>query len=113
MPPKLMAGGFGLDWRVAETMSRGPFVEYPAWLEVTGSFCEAIQSVFNPLAVPWVASVLRPGLLSVAGLLLAAPCSISVHGDRFVVVETDKVGSLDKLRQLLHAGEPSYCLYRA
>jgi hypothetical protein len=38
--------------------------------------------------------------------------SISVHGDRFVVVETDKVGSLDELRQLLQAGEPSCCLYR-
>ena len=32
--------------------------------------------------------------------------SIAVHGDRFVVVETDKVGSFDELRQLLRAGEP-------
>jgi len=29
-----------------------------------------------------------------------------MHGDRFVVVETDKVGSFDELRQLLRAREP-------
>ena len=47
----LMAGRFGPDWRVAETRSRGLFVEYPAALEVMGSFCAAIQSMFNALAV--------------------------------------------------------------
>jgi hypothetical protein len=29
-----------------------------------------------------------------------------VHGDRFVVAETGKVGSFDELRQLLQAGKP-------
>ena len=111
-PPGLMAGRFGLDWRVAETMSRGLFVEYPAGLEVTGSFCEAIQSVFNALAVAmggFSPSTWTPvhGWAASGGT-----CSISVHGDRFVVVETDKVGSLDELRQLLQVGEPSCCLYR-
>jgi hypothetical protein len=38
------------------------------------------------------------GLVSRDGVLIA------VHGDRFVVVETDKVGSFDELRQLLRAG---------
>ena len=32
--------------------------------------------------------------------------STAVHGDRFAVAETDKVGSFDELRQLLHAGRP-------
>jgi hypothetical protein len=41
-----------------------------------------------------------------AGLLLAAATRFAVHGDRFVVVETDKVGSFDELRELLRAGEP-------
>jgi roadblock/LC7 domain-containing protein len=32
--------------------------------------------------------------------------SIAVDGDRFVVVETDKVGSFDELRKLLQAAKP-------
>ena len=47
----LVAGRFGPDWRVAETKSRGLFIEYPAALGVMDSFCEAVQSVFNALAV--------------------------------------------------------------
>ena len=37
--------------------------------------------------------------------------STAVHGYRFAVAETDKVGSFDELRQLLHAGRPSDCSY--
>jgi roadblock/LC7 domain-containing protein len=47
----LMAGRFGPDWGVAESRSRGLFVEFPPALEVMGSFCSAIQSMFNALAV--------------------------------------------------------------
>jgi len=50
-PGVLMAGRFGPDWRVAETRSTGLFVEFPEALGVMGSFCEAIQSMFNALAV--------------------------------------------------------------
>ncbi len=32
--------------------------------------------------------------------------SIAVHGDRFVFVETAKVGSFDELRRLLHEITP-------
>ena len=102
----LMAGRFGPDWRVAETKSRGLFIEYPPALEVMGSFCEAIQSVFNALAVA-MGGFSPSAWTPVHGWAASGGSySIAVHGDRFVVVETDKVGGFDKLRQLLRAGEP-------
>ena len=102
----LMAGRFGPDWRVAETKTRGLFFEYPPAIEVMGSFCEAIQSVFNALAVAmggFSPSAWTPihGWAASGGSY-----SIAVHGERFVVVETDKVGSFDELRQLLQTVEP-------
>jgi roadblock/LC7 domain-containing protein len=105
-PGVLMAGRFGPDWRVAETRSRGLFVEFPAALEVMGSFCEAIQSMLNALAVAmggFSPSTWIPihGWAASGGIY-----SIAVHGDRFVVVETEKVGSFDELRQLLRDGKP-------
>ena len=102
----LMAGRFGPDWRVAETRSKGLFVEYPPAVEVMGSFCAAIQSMFNALAVAmggFSPSTWTPvhGWAASGGIY-----SIAVHGDRFVVAETDKVGSFDELRQLLQAAKP-------
>jgi roadblock/LC7 domain-containing protein len=102
----LMAGRFGPDWRVAETKTRGLFVEYPPAVEVMGSFSAAIQSMFNALAVAmggFSPSAWTPvhGWAASGGIY-----SIAVHGDRFVVVETDKVGSFDELRRLLQAGKP-------
>ena len=47
----LMAGRFGPDWRVAETKSKGLFVEFPPALEVMGTFCVAIKSMFDALTV--------------------------------------------------------------
>ena len=102
----LMAGRFGTDWRVVETRSKGLFVEFPAALEVMGSFCAAIQSMFNALAVAmggFSPSTWTPvhGWAASGSLY-----SIAVHGDRFVVAETDKVGNFDELRQLLQAAKP-------
>ena len=55
-----------------------------------------------PWRSPWVAQSLGldagPWLAASGGIY-----SIAVHGDRFVVVETDNVGSFDELRQLLQA----------
>ena len=101
----LMAGRFGPDWRVAETKTKGLFVEFPAAVEVMGSFCEAIQTMLSALAVAmggFSPSTWTPvhGWAASGGIY-----SIAVHGDRFVVVETDEVGSFDKLRELL-AGKP-------
>ena len=31
---------------------------------------------------------------------------IAVHGDRFLVAESAKLGSLDELNRLLHTGQP-------
>ena len=102
----LMAGRFGPDLRVAETSTKGLFVEFPPAMEVMGSFCAAIQSMFSALAVAmggFSPSTWTPfhGWAASGGIY-----SIAVHGDRFVVVETDKVGSFDELRQLLQPGKP-------
>jgi roadblock/LC7 domain-containing protein len=73
-----------------------------------GSFCEAIQSMFNALAVamggfsPSTSTWTPVHGWAVSGGIY----SIAVHGDRFVVVETEKVGSFDELRQLLRDGKP-------
>ena len=103
----LMAGRFGPDWRVAETRSKGLFVEFPPAMEVMGSFCAAIQAMFNALAVAmggFSPSTWTPvhGWAASGGIY-----SIAVHGDRFVVVETDKVGNFDELRHLLRPGSTS------
>jgi roadblock/LC7 domain-containing protein len=102
----LMAGRFGPDWRVAETSTKGLFVEFPPAMEVMGSFCAAIQSMFSALAVAmggFSPSTWTPfhGWAASGGIY-----SIAVHGDRFVVAETDKVRSFDELRQLLQAVKP-------
>jgi len=102
----LMAGRFGPDWRVAETRRQGLFIEYPAALEVVGSFCAAIQSMFNALAVA-MGGFSPSAWTPVQGWAASGGSySIAVHGDRFVVAETDKVGSFDELRQLLQPGRP-------
>ena len=102
----LMAGRFGPDWRVAETKSKGLFVELPQAIEVMGSFCAAIQSMFDALAVAM--SGFSPSTWTpVHGWAASGGSySVAVHGDRFVVVETDKVGSFDELRRLLQAAKP-------
>jgi len=71
-----------------------------------GSFCAAIQSMFNALAVAmggFGPEIWTPvhGWAASGGIY-----SIVVHGDRFVVAETDKGGSFDELRRLLQAGKP-------
>ena len=102
----LMAGRFGPDWRVAETKSKGLFVELRRRLEVMGSFCEAIQSVLNALAVAmggFSPSTWTPvhGWAASGGIY-----SIAVHGDRFVVVETDKVGASTTCARCCRPGSP-------
>ena len=94
----LLAGRFGPDWRVAETKTRGLFFEIPAAL--------AVQSVLNALAVA-MGGFSPSAWAPVHGWAASGGSySIAVHGDRFVVVETDRVGSFDELRQLLGAVEP-------
>jgi roadblock/LC7 domain-containing protein len=102
----LMAGRFGPDWRVAETKSAALFIEVPAALAVVGTFCEAILSMLNALAVA-MGGFSPSAWTPIHGWAFSGGSySIAVHGDRFVVVETDKVGSFDQLRQLLQAGKP-------
>ena len=52
------------------------------------------------------ASTQRAGYPSRAGAFSGGNYSVAVHGDRFVFVETAKVGSFDELRRLLHEITP-------
>ena len=102
----LMAGRFGRGLARRGNQVAVSSIEYPPAMEVMGSFCAAIQAMFNALAVAmggFSPSTWTPvhGWAASGGSY-----SIAVHGDRFVVVETDKVGSFDELRQLLQAGKP-------
>ena len=71
-----------------------------------GSLCEAIQSVLNALAMARAGSSPSTWTPVHGWAASGGIYSIAVHGDRFVVVETDKVGSFDDLRQLLQARSP-------
>jgi roadblock/LC7 domain-containing protein len=89
----LMAGRFGPDWRVAEVKSEGLFIEYPAALGVMGRFCEAIQPVFNALAVA-MAGFSPSAWAPVHGRAASGGSySIAVHGDRIVGGSSAPLGS--------------------
>jgi roadblock/LC7 domain-containing protein len=107
----LMAGRFGPDGRIAEHKSTGLFIEYPPALEMAQWFCAAVASMFNSMAfaVNSISSSTsyQTSWLPVRGwAFTGGDYTIAVHGDRFLLAETDKVKSLDETRRLLRDGEP-------
>jgi len=61
--------------------------------------------MFNALAIA-MGGFSPSAWTPVHGWAAAAGYSIAVRADRFLVVENDKVGSFDELRQVLQAGKP-------
>ena len=110
-PGVLMAGRFGPDGHVAEHKTGGLYVEIPALTELAQWFCAAITMMFRSMAH-------AVDLMSQSGFNQASwlPVQswtysggnyvIAVYGDRFVIAERAKLGSLDELNRLLHAGQP-------
>jgi roadblock/LC7 domain-containing protein len=102
----LMAGRFGPDWRVAEHKSKGLFIEYPPAIEMMSWACASIQMLLSSMAFAmggFSPSNWRP----VNGWAVSSgDYSFALHGDRFVVAETAKIGSFDELRKLLHEEQP-------
>jgi roadblock/LC7 domain-containing protein len=83
----LKAARFEPDGRVAEHKSPGLHVANPALTRMAQWFCAAITRVFSSMAY-------------------AGDDYISaVHGDRFLIAERAKLGSLDDLNHLLQAGQ--------
>jgi roadblock/LC7 domain-containing protein len=110
-PGVLMAGRFGPDGRVAEHKTAGLLVEIPALTGMTQWFCAAVSTMFGSMAYA-VDTVKQGGFdqsswLPVRGWSFSGgDFAIAVYGDRFLIAERAKIGSMDELSQLLHAGQP-------
>jgi roadblock/LC7 domain-containing protein len=102
----VVAGRFGPDWHIAEHKSVGMLIEDPRVFELMSSFTAAIQTLLNTMAVA-MSDVAAVSWQPVKGWAVwSGPYSVLLHGDRFVVAETEKVGSVDELRHLLQERTP-------
>ena len=106
-----MAGRFGPDGRVAEHKCKDLYVANPAAAVMAQWFCAAITTMFGSMAYA-VDLVDRTGFdqsswLPVHGWTYSGgDYVIAMHGDRFMIAERARLGSLDELVRLLRAGEP-------
>ena len=110
-PGVLMAGRFGPDGLIAEYKSKSLYVANPGSGAIAQWFCAAITMMFRSMAHA-VDLVDQSGFdqtswLPVHGWTYSGgDYVIAVHGDRFVIAEGAKLGSLDELSRLLRAGQP-------
>jgi len=110
-PGVLMAGRFGPDGRVAEHKCTGLYVENQAATAMMQWFCSAITMMFGSMA--YAVDLVNQSGFSQASWLPVRSWTyrggdyvITVYGDRFLIAEHDKLGSLDELSRLLRAGQP-------
>jgi roadblock/LC7 domain-containing protein len=102
----LMAGRLGQDGRVTESKAASLFVANPGSAEMAHWFCSAISTMFGSMAYA-VDRVNRTAFddsswLPVKGWAYhGGDYSIVVRGDRFMIAERAKLGSLDELDRLL------------
>jgi roadblock/LC7 domain-containing protein len=102
----LVAGRFGPDWRVADQKSVLLFNEDPVALEVMSSFCASIQMLLTTMSVA-MSRVSDVSWQPVNGWAVSSGVySFAMHGDRFALGETAKLGSTDELLELLRHGKP-------
>ena len=109
-PGVLMAGRFGPDGRVAEQKTKSLVVANPASVGMAQWFCAAVTTMFGSMAFA-VDTVTQSGFDQSSWLPVhswtysGGDYAIAVHGDRFLIAERAKLGSLDELSQLLAAGQ--------
>jgi len=110
-PGVLMAGQFGPDGRVAEHKTTGLYVENPVLAGIAQWFCAAVTTMFGSMA--YAVDTLNQGDFNRSSWLPVRSWTysggdyvIAVHGNRFLIAERAKLGSLDDLNQLLQAGQP-------
>ena len=102
----ILAGRIGPDWRVAEYKAVGLFIEEPRAFEMMSSFSAAIQMTLNTMALA-MSSVAPVSWQPVEGWAVSSGIyTFVMHGDRFVLAETERVGSFDELRRLLSEDKP-------
>ena len=110
-PGVFMAGRLGPDGRVAEHKSKSLYVANPAAAAMAQWFCAAITMMLRSMAHA-VDLVDQGGFNQTSWLPVhswiysGGDYVIAVHGDRFLVAESAKLGSLDELSRLLRAGQP-------
>jgi roadblock/LC7 domain-containing protein len=110
-PGVLMAGRFGPDGRIAEHKTAGLYIENPVLTGVAQWFCAAVTTMFGSMAYA-VDTLDQSGFDQTSWLPVRSwsysggDYVIAVHGDRFLIAESAKLGSLDELNQLLRAGQP-------
>ena len=102
----LVAGRFGPDWRVADQKCVLMFQEDPVALAVMSSFCASIQMLLNTMAVT-MSQFAEVSWQPVKGWAVSSGAySFAMQGDRFALGETEKLGSIDELLELLRQGKP-------
>ena len=110
-PGVLMAGRFGADGRVAGHKTTGPVHRNPVLTGIAQWFCAAVTAIFGSMA--YAVDTLTQSAFGQSSWLpvrswiySGGDYAIAVHGDRFLIAERAKLGSLDELSQLLRAGQP-------
>ena len=103
-----MAGRIGPDGRVVEDESKGLYTEDQTATGMARWFCEAITTMLGSMAYA-IDSVNQSGFNQTSWLPVKSwsysggDYAIVLHGDRFVIAERAKVGSIDELSRLLGA----------
>jgi roadblock/LC7 domain-containing protein len=110
-PGVLMAGRFGPDGRIAEHKTTGLYIENPVLTGIAQWFCAAVTTTFGSMA--YAVDTLNQSGFNQTGWLPVRSWTysggdyvIGVYGDRFLIAERARLGSLDELSQLLRAGHP-------
>ena len=102
----LVAGRFGPDWRIAEQKSAWLVIEQPRAIEMFSFFCASIHMLLNTMALA-MSDVTAVSWQPLKGWGASSGVySFAMHGDRFIVGETEKFGSIDELLDLLRQGTP-------
>lgn len=107
-PGVLMAGRFGPDGSVGEHKTTGLYVENPALTGIAQWFSTAVTTMLGSMAYA-VDTVNQSGLTQTSWLPVRSwtysggDFTIVVYGDRFLIAERAKLGSLDDLSELLRA----------
>ena len=106
----LMAGQFGPDGSVVEHKCTALYIENPTATAMMQWFCAAITMMYRSMAHA-VDLVSQGGFNQNSWLPVhswtysGGDYVIAVHGDRFMVAEATRIGSLDELNRLLRAGQ--------
>ena len=92
-----------LDREVCANKEHEPFIEIPQVFETMTSFCASIKMMLNTMALAMTRVSPRPETWQpvTGGAPPSAPTSFALHGDRFAIGQTEDIGSIDELLDLL------------